>query len=99
MILMVKLIVVTKMKDGFSITNFNVKSLDMKEIATKFRSEVSFWGHNPDDCEIFQPHPTGRYSWVARHTGRGWTRVATTVKNWDKYASPSWVKKVKALKG
>lgn len=97
MIRMVKLIVVTKLKDGFSITNLNVKSMDMKEIASKFRSEVG-WGHNTDDCEIFRPYPNGAYSWVARHTGRGWTRVATTVKNWDKYASPSWVKKVKSVR-
>ena len=92
---MVKLIVVSKLKDGFSVTTLTVREINMKEIATKFNKEVG-WGHNTDDCEIFRQSPNGTIYWIARRTGRGWTRIATNVKNWDKYASPSWVKKVKS---
>ena len=94
---MVKLIVVSKIQDGFAIRDFTVKSMDMKEIASQFPKQVSAWGFNVDDCEIFRQSPsTKSWYWVARRTGRGWTRVAATVKNWDKYSSPSWVKKVKS---
>lgn len=91
---MVKLIAVCKTKDGFDIKVLNTKELDMNKIAKEVGKGLS-WGFNSNDCEIFQITPNGSF-WVARRTGRGWSRVATSVKNWEKYSPASWVKKVKS---
>lgn len=98
MILMVAITVVSKSSNGFSIQNITVKSIDMKEIIKKMDSELG-WSVNRDDCEVFYYNAKGK-NWlsVGRRTGRGWTRISTFVKGWDKYASPSWVKKVKSLR-
>ncbi len=91
---MVTLVCICKGNDGFILKNLTVRSLDMKEIIDKFRKTIG-WGFDTTNFEIFQQ---GKGTWycVAMHNGRGWTRIATNVKGWEKYASPSWVKKVKA---
>lgn len=95
---MVNITVVSKNSNGFSIETINVKSMDMKEIIKKMDSGLS-WAINTGDCELFYYNTRGK-NWlsVGRRTGRGWTRISTFVKGWDKYASPSWVKKVKSLR-
>lgn len=86
----VKLYVVSKGGNGFSMAAMTVPSLDMRHIAKEL-SQMG-WSVNTDDCEIFR-EVKGTVYWVARRTGRGWTRIATNVGGWEKYASPSWVKK------
>lgn len=92
---MAKLIAVCKTKDGFDIKVLTTKELDMNKIAKEVGKGLG-WGFNSNDCEIFQITPDGLTYWVARRTNRGWSRVSLNVKNWDKYAPASWVKKVKS---
>lgn len=94
---MVQIVAVSKVSDGFAMKTLNVKSMDMNEIAKVVRSEVSGWGFDDTNFEIFKYNPKGG-NWlvVAQHTGRGWVRISTWVKNWEKYATPSW--KAQALR-
>ena len=94
---MVTLTCVSKLKDGYAIKNITVKSMDAVEIAKAFDKQVSGWGFNTTDFEIFK-YDVKIKTWVvvAQHTGRGWVHVSTFVKNWDKIAVPSFVKKVKS---
>jgi len=94
---MVTLTCVSKISDGYAIKNITVKSMDAVEIAKAFDKQVSGWGFNTTDFEIFK-YDAKIKTWlvVAQHTGRGWVHVSTFVKNWDKIAVPSFVKKVKS---
>ena len=92
---MVTLTVVCKLKNGFGIVDLKVKAIDMTYIAKEFPRQVSGWGFDPDNCEIFYRNKNG-WSRVALIKGGKWAEIYTWVKNWDKYASPSWVKRVKA---
>ena len=94
---MVTLTCVSKISDGYAIKNITVKSMDAVEIAKAFDKQVSGWGFNTTDFEIFK-YDAKIKTWtsVAQHTGRGWVRVPPFVKNWDKMAVPSFVKRVKS---
>ena len=94
---MVTLTCVSKLKDGYAIQNITVKSMDAVEIAKAFDKQVSGWGFNTTDFEIYRWSAKNKH-WdvVAQHTGRGWVYIPTYVKNWDKMAVPSFVKKVKS---
>lgn len=92
---MVAITVVSRSQDGFALQTISVKSMDMKEIVRAVDRDLS-WAVNSGDCELFHYNARGKiWTSVARRTGRGWVRISTFVKNWDKYASPSWVKRVK----
>ena len=93
---MVTLTCVSKIRDGYAIKNITVKSMDAVEIAKAFSKQVSGWGFNTDDFEIFK-YDAKIKTWlvVAQHTGRGWVHVSTFVKNWNKIAVPSFVKRIK----
>ena len=88
------IIAVGQTKDGFQIKTISVKAMDMKEIAQTCYMELGWFG---DNFELFKYNASGK-NWlvVARHTGRGWVRISTFVKNWDKYATPAWIKSVKS---
>ena len=90
---MVTLTAVCKLSDGFGIKSFKVKSLDMNEIAKQFGKQISGWGFNPENCEIYR-YDSKKDMWyfIAKRTGRGWVRIATYVENWDKFATPSYRK-------
>ena len=92
---MVAITVVSRSQDGFALQTISVKSMDMKEIVKAVDRDLS-WAVNSGDCELFHYNAKGR-NWISvgRKTGRGWVRISTFVKNWDKFASPSWVKRVK----
>ena len=91
---------VCKMQDGFGIRSFKVKKLDMNEIVRAIQTEISGWGFDSTNFEIFQKnaHDKSGNSWlvVAQHTGRGWVRISTFVDNWEKYATSSWIKRAKS---
>lgn len=92
---MAKLIAICKTKDGFNVESLYTKKLDMNEIAKEVGKGLG-WGFNTNDCEIFEISPSGATFWVARRTSRGWSRISSSVKNWEKYSPASWVKKVKS---
>lgn len=91
---MVTLTCVSKVKDGYALKDITVKSLDMNQIISTFRKEVG-WGFNTTDFEIFK-HGKAYWENIAQHTSRGWVYININVKGWDKYAVPSFVKKVKS---
>lgn len=88
---MVQIVAVSKAGEGFAIQTLNVKTMDMNEIAKVCGKELTGWGVNHINFELFQYNPKGG-NWlvVAQHTGRGWVRISTWVKNWEKYATPTW---------
>lgn len=93
---MAKLIAVCKYGDGFAVKNLTVKSMDMNEIVKVCNQHITGWGFDNVNFELFSYDPKMENpAVVAQHTGRGWVRISTFVKNWEKYATPSWVKKVK----
>ena len=92
---MVTLTVVSKTGAGFQIKDLKVKAIDMTYIAKEFSRQISGWGFDPDNCEIFYRNKNG-WSGVAIRKGGRWAEIYVWVKNWEKYASPSWVKRVKA---
>lgn len=94
---MVVLTCVCKLRDGYAVQNLTVKSVDAVLIEKEFRKQISGWGFNTTDFEIFKWDAKNKH-WnvVAQHTGRGWVYIPTYVKNWDKVANPSFVKRVKS---
>jgi len=94
---MTQIIAVCKLGDEFAVKMLNVKSMDMNEIAKVCRDKLTGWGFDDTNFELFKYNSKGG-NWlvVAQHTGRGWVRISTWVKNWEKYATPSW--KAKALR-
>lgn len=88
---MVQIVAVSKVGGGFAMKTLNVKSVDMNEIVKVCGKEITGWGFDDTNFEIFKYNPQGN-NWlvVAQHTGRGWVRISTWVKNWEKYATPTW---------
>lgn len=95
---MTTLIIVSKRlksSEGYHVQNLVVKSLDMDEIAKQFPKQID-WATNSIDCEIFMKTTgKGGWIWIARRNGRGWTEINTRVKNWERYASPSYVRNMR----
>lgn len=90
------IIAVGQIKDGFQIKTISIKEKNMNEIVRVCSQELAWFG---DNFELFECR-RGTWYWVARHTGRGWVRIALDVKYWEKYATPSWIaraKKIQAL--
>lgn len=94
---MAKLIIVCKVDDHFLIYDFYENELDMDRIVKTFETSMG-WEFNTTNCEIFQITSRGKYNWIAIRSNNRWTKIDTTVKNWEKYSSPAWVKHVKEFR-